>query len=313
MATGLATRCSACGTVFRVVPDQLRVSEGWVRCGRCSQVFNALESLVDLETGLPRRSGGGLAPLVQEESVEAEFDIAHPAAKPGAPPLPAAPMAAALATPPPSLAPGRTSDAGEDTDIATESEDAPRSVFGPTLEPAEKPSFVRNAERAAAWRRPRVRATLVALGALATLGLLAQMTHEYRDLLAARFPDTRPWLEQACQPLGCTVEATRAINSLAVESSGLVRVEKSNLYKLQLSLRNRAGIDVAVPALDVTLTDSQGQLISRKVLLLVDLGAPQATIGAGRELGVQATLQSAGGGEAGTQPIAGYTIDLFYP
>ncbi|MDP3223209.1 MAG: zinc-ribbon domain-containing protein, partial [Rubrivivax sp.] len=75
MATGLATRCSACGTVFRVVPDQLRVSEGWVRCGRCSQVFNALESLVDLETGMPRRTGGGLAPLVQEESVEADFDI----------------------------------------------------------------------------------------------------------------------------------------------------------------------------------------------------------------------------------------------
>jgi predicted Zn finger-like uncharacterized protein len=56
--SSLATRCSACGTVFRVVPDQLRVSEGWVRCGRCSQVFSALESLVDLETGLPRREGG---------------------------------------------------------------------------------------------------------------------------------------------------------------------------------------------------------------------------------------------------------------
>jgi ribosomal protein L11 methyltransferase len=33
----LATRCSACGTVFRVVQDQLRVSEGWVRCGRCAR------------------------------------------------------------------------------------------------------------------------------------------------------------------------------------------------------------------------------------------------------------------------------------
>jgi hypothetical protein len=31
------------------VQDQLRVSEGWVRCGRCSEAFNALESMVDLD------------------------------------------------------------------------------------------------------------------------------------------------------------------------------------------------------------------------------------------------------------------------
>lgn len=49
----LATRCSACGTVFRVVKDQLRVSEGWVRCGRCAEVFNAIENLVDLEVDRP--------------------------------------------------------------------------------------------------------------------------------------------------------------------------------------------------------------------------------------------------------------------
>ena len=45
----LATRCSACGIAFRIVQDQLKVSEGWVRCGRCGEIFNALESLFDLE------------------------------------------------------------------------------------------------------------------------------------------------------------------------------------------------------------------------------------------------------------------------
>ncbi len=50
----LATRCPACQTVFRVVKDQLLVSEGWVRCGRCSDVFNAQKSLFDLEReGVP--------------------------------------------------------------------------------------------------------------------------------------------------------------------------------------------------------------------------------------------------------------------
>lgn len=49
----LATRCTTCGTIFRVVQDQLKVSEGWVRCGRCDAVFNALEGLFDLERDDP--------------------------------------------------------------------------------------------------------------------------------------------------------------------------------------------------------------------------------------------------------------------
>lgn len=49
----LATRCTACGTIFRVVQDQLRVSDGWVRCGRCAEVFDAREQLFDLDREAP--------------------------------------------------------------------------------------------------------------------------------------------------------------------------------------------------------------------------------------------------------------------
>ena len=49
----LATRCTSCGTAFRVVQDQLKVSDGWVRCGRCAAVFNATESLFDLDALAP--------------------------------------------------------------------------------------------------------------------------------------------------------------------------------------------------------------------------------------------------------------------
>jgi predicted Zn finger-like uncharacterized protein len=47
----LASRCPACETIFRVVPDQLSVQQGWVRCGRCKNVFNASENLVDVPAG----------------------------------------------------------------------------------------------------------------------------------------------------------------------------------------------------------------------------------------------------------------------
>jgi len=64
---------------------------------------------------------------------------------------------------------------------------------------------------------------------------------------------------------------------------------------------------VALPALELALTDAQGQLVARRVLNTAELGVNQATLAAGRELTLQATLQAA------TAPVAGYTIELFYP
>ena len=346
MATGLATRCSACGTVFRVVPDQLRVSEGWVRCGRCAQVFNALEGLVDLETGLPRMggTGAGLAPPVPA-GAEDDYEFAQPAARPGGPPLPGSTgLTVPAAAPDPTRAnkrAGKIKGHGGGPLLARPSrEDAPAAALAsgdmPTPAPANlaavvaeasdseleprrpltpAPSFVRSAERAARWQQPRVRLLLAGVALTAALSLALQLGIHYRDLLAARWPELRPLVVQACRAFDCKVEAARSIDGLAVDSSGLLRVDKSDLYRLQVSLRNRAAIELAVPALDLTVSDAQGRLIARKVLRLAELGAPQATIAPGRELALQATLQTLTGNDA-TQPpgaIAGYTVELFYP
>jgi len=306
MASALATRCPTCSTVFRVVPDQLRVSEGWVRCGRCTEVFNATESLVDLDTGAPRNWAdelprGDAPPAADAAPLQAtDVDLSAIGSGAAAEAPPEAPPPQPAEAPAPDLAP----------DLASDSAPGPAPPASPPEAPPPRPSFVRRAERAERWRQPRVRAALAVTALLAVLGLAGQVVYEYRDLAAARFPEARPPLEQACALLGCRIEAARAINALAVESSGVVRVEKSSVYRLSVALRNRAGIEVALPALDLALTDTQGRLIARKVLLAADLGAASATLGAGRELALQATLQAT---EPDTEPVAGYTIELFYP
>ena len=86
-------------------------------------------------------------------------------------------------------------------------------------------------------------------------------------------------------------------------------------------MRNRAAIDLAVPALELSLTDAQGRLLSRRVLRAAELGVNQATVAAGRDLALQATLQTApqstgegsGSDERGDAVVVGYTIELFYP
>lgn len=86
----LVTRCPACSTAFKVVRDQLRISEGWVRCGRCSQVFDATLDLQDSDDGVPN------APTRPSPASSAE---AHPAI-----PDPVSPdLGEAVGTAPPSL------------------------------------------------------------------------------------------------------------------------------------------------------------------------------------------------------------------
>jgi predicted Zn finger-like uncharacterized protein len=54
----LAAVCPQCSTRFRVVADQLKLKNGWVRCGSCGFAFNAVERLsyVPDDTIVTRRS-----------------------------------------------------------------------------------------------------------------------------------------------------------------------------------------------------------------------------------------------------------------
>lgn len=406
----LATRCPACGTAFRVVQDQLRVSQGWVRCGRCSEAFNAVESMVDVPTVLaPEPDAAGQAPAHTDFSPTAVMDwpgggppgaadgdppaaasaIPAPREAPAAESVPSVPEAPATAfaeaaddgaafvlddTPPAAIGSGQeslldlplglhliASDGAIQVpaDLPASSDDrrdpslgldeaagndmldpglppnpgpensepflvlahatsAPPTAWAPAPvddatsvpeadEPGRAPSFVVKADRAARWQRPGVRASLALLALVAGTGLAAQMTYTFRDRLAASVPASRPWLQQACERIGCRIEDFRQIEALSVESSGLVRVEGSSVYRLSVTLRNRAAAEVAAPALDLALTDAQGLQIARRVLSMADLYLPLRTLKAGSELPIQVPLN------IGERPVSGYTVEIFYP
>ena len=172
---------------------------------------------------------------------------------------------------------------------------------------ASAPSFLLQAERAERWRRPGVRIALALAVGMAALGLAAQAGYVFRDRLAASMPALRPALQQACATLGCRVGDYRQIEALSVESSGLTRVEGAPVYRLAVTLRNRAGLEVAAPALDLTLTDVQGRQIARRVLQMSDLNLPLRSLKAGSELPIQVPLG------IGDRQVSGYTVEIFYP
>lgn len=320
-ANSLAARCTACGTVFRVVPDQLRVSEGWVRCGRCSEVFNASLNLVDIETGAPV-GGAEDTPASQAHVAQNRDPLVLPGRRdqdaPDAPDkphdaAPPSPGERAQTIPEPDFEIHIDSDPAHPGDATQTPLAEGDALPDPRAEPDDRPSFVRRAERQARWRSPRMRATLAVAALFAVLLLLVQVLVEYRDLAAARWPLLRPPLEQACAWMGCKVGTARDIQGLTVEASGLLRVEKSALYRFNVTLRNRTGIELALPSLDLTLNDSQGRLVARRVLHPGDLGAAQEALAAGAELALQATLQARLPGNGTGEGVAGYTIEVFYP
>src|SRR6186713_2689310 len=72
------TVCPKCSLTLVVTAADLRVSQGYVRCGRCSNVFNALSRLSeDRQAGAPTPGG---APAQPREAAEPPASAAKPAA-----------------------------------------------------------------------------------------------------------------------------------------------------------------------------------------------------------------------------------------
>jgi predicted Zn finger-like uncharacterized protein len=326
----LITRCPACGTLFKVVPDQLRISEGWVRCGHCADVFDASAHLQeDTAPPVPAAPADSMPrPAVSEPSETASELEAFPSS---------------LNT---EVGESMAFDAPDSAQIEAEAEalmegplDQPfelRRLDESELEPAEplarkgpswdsEPeddsesisaedrlhdlSFVRAARRRAFWARPTARAAL--LLAVCALGILLglQVAVLERDRLAAARPALRPWLASLCAALGCAITPPRQIDSIAIDGSAFNKL-RGDAYRLNVTLKNQAGIGLAMPALELTLTDAQDRPVVRRVLMPAELEPGASVIAAASEWSGSLALAVANG--AGPR-IAGYRLLAFYP
>ena len=333
-----ATRCTSCGTIFRVVQDQLKVSEGWVRCGRCDEVFNALHGLFDLEResppeweGAPRTDGSesstGAAANVSDNSDSDPRDLSNPALAH----VPDAEIAdirdiriashAQAASEQIDFTPeSRPVDRVPPVEISTnipanvaEEESKQHAVLAamPATDqpmPAEPtPEFVQQTQRQARWQSRPVVATLWAATLVLVLLLAMQVLHHFRDLAVSRWPNLKPGLTSLCAALDCVIAAPRRIDSVAVENSALTRGAAPDSLRLALTLRNRSSYPVAVPSIDLSLTNMGGQLIARRTLSPRDFRVTTPQLEPGAELPLNSLLST------GNSLVAGYTVEIFYP
>lgn len=175
--------------------------------------------------------------------------------------------------------------------------------------PDAEPGFVRQARRRAFWSSPGVRVSLVLLALLLTALLGGQWAIQQRHRLVAAQPALKPLIVQACGWLGCDLAPVRRIDAIVIDSAELVR-RLGNFHSFDLVLHNQSPLEVALPALELTLTDPNGLVISRRVFLPQDWPVETAALPPGGRLSVSFRLSiSLGEGV----PTAGYRALVFYP
>jgi hypothetical protein len=99
--------------------------------------------------------------------------------------------------------------------------------------------------------------------------LLTQAAYVYRSELAARFPAIRSAFTGICEITGCTVTLPQRPDLVKIEASDVhvTDVTKPGLIQLTATLRSYANYDLAYPALDLVLTNTNEHALARRIFV----------------------------------------------
>jgi predicted Zn finger-like uncharacterized protein len=320
----LATQCPHCGTQFRVTLAQLELRDGQVRCGNCREVFNGIDTVFEY-TGEPTAT-----PSADSEASEAQdfsnrmtlFDVGTPGSTKNAASesnmqeeLDALSRAIADLQSKP-WAPSPTTE-------RTEFADEQPAPFAAAAGTTEQPGFVKKAREQA--RGGSGRRVLLWVGIpLLLLALIAQLSWMFRNEIAARSPQAGKLLRAACVRLHCEIKLPLNLEQLSLSSSRLEQAPPSestpaaagngNEVTLPMTLiallQNTSDTVQTWPALELTLRDTDGTLLVRKVFLANDYVTPNELregMPARSEREIRLPLALTG------EPPAGFAVSIFYP
>jgi len=284
-------RCPECGTIYKLVPDQLKIAKSWLRCGQCQHAFDSTGLLVAWpETSFVERetadSVGSAERLVIDELLKQEdrsetvvqtvtavsaFEEALVTFKPQL--LPPLPNEATL---------GDSIANGHPQSDALHPEQSPLHTWGPH----------------SWWTKLGVLVLLVAL-------VLQWLWIERHTLAAAEPGVVRIW-QMVCRTWGCDVSALQVRDGMVIENSRLTPREEGGLL-LGWSWRNATSQPLQTPSLEVTLLSAQDKVLVRRVVSVAELGAPKS-LAPGQIWDGQLQLVP----EDGLLP-SGYRLLSFYP
>ena len=145
---------------------------------------------------------------------------------------------------------------------------------------------------------------IAALTLLAVV-LVAQLAVHFRGDLVQRMPG----LADTYAAFGVEIPLARQVDLVTIETSDLQSDNARALLVLQATLKNRAPYAQEWPLLELTLTDANDAVVSRRVLKSADylpVKSDPLAFAASSEIGLKLWLES-------KFPAAGYRLYVFYP
>jgi predicted Zn finger-like uncharacterized protein len=287
----LVTACPSCGVLFKVAPDQLLISEGWVRCGKCQTVFDASLNLQprlnDSKSESPAEAG--LVPsqplevaaqeLTSEEMLAVEGLLESLDDRP-------------LEPPDPVVNPAPDSKASDES-----------SAFA-----FDVPASVQS--RPTAGRRSWIPKVYYLLAPLLLLMFAGQVVLFERNEIFSREPRAKPWLLALCKPFDCHLETLKRIQSIVIDSSTFTKISP-DIYQLALILKNTSTADLHLPSVELTLINSLDQPLLRRVFSVDELRVQSSTLLSFSELPLLFSF-AVKTGELSDR-VTGYRVLVFYP
>jgi predicted Zn finger-like uncharacterized protein len=338
--------------LYKVVPDQLRISQGWVKCGQCGEIFDAAQHLIEAFTepeeplagpsadpadvSLDDANGSGLLQQVDTDQTaeQQRYEFSEPesqailaqdmdqnaTASSGAqPPAPAAQVdhevdAALPVDSEPSFLSSTAPDSDDlipdtEPELLSNAEDSVPLDADPQMA-TSTPSFMRHANHRFVWFGHWTNRVLWTACAVLVVGLGCQWIYQDHDRLAASRPQWRPALDSICNVLQCSIAPLQQIESIAIDSAAFSKGEPGR-YRLSFTLKNTANLMLAIPNIELTLTDVQDRVVVRRVISPPEFLATADYLTANADWPVMVNLRIQT--EASSPAIVGYRLLAFYP
>lgn len=286
-------RCPECGTIYKLVPDQIKIAQAWLRCGQCQHAFDSTGLVVawpaanlnpngvtDLPAEAERlviddllRQEDKSTPDEQSVTTVSAFEEALASFKPQ--PLSSMPIER--------LDPNAGVGGLHQRGVAQTEQRVPQA----------------SSQASSAWV-----SKLAVL--ILSLALALQWVWIERRTLAAAEPGIAQALRAVCQTWGCEISAPPVRDGMVIDHSSLTPREEGG-FLLRWSWRNATSQALETPALELTLFNAQDKALARRVIFVSDLQAP-ASLAANQTWDGQLQIMT---GDDLT-PL-GYRLLSFYP
>jgi predicted Zn finger-like uncharacterized protein len=142
--------------------------------------------------------------------------------------------------------------------------------------------------------------------ALLALALPLQWAWVERAALRAKSPALDALMLRLCP--SCANAPWQHLEGLSVDASSLQPTPQGGAYQVSLTLRNRAAHTLALPWVELRLTDGNGRAVLRRAIRPSELGAASDRVSGGGSAQLSGTFKL-----PPQSSVSGYEISLFHP